>query len=47
MTNLDGSSNDYYTDLVERSMFSKKDSLKYGFLNSKGKEIIGIENVNE
>ncbi|WP_339628401.1 WG repeat-containing protein [uncultured Maribacter sp.] len=41
MTNLDGSSNDYYTDLVERSMFSKKDSLKYGFLNSKGKEIIG------
>jgi len=40
MTNLEGSSNDYYTDLVERSMFSKKDSLEYGFLNSKGKEVI-------
>ena len=29
MTNLNGSSNDYYTDLAERSMFSKKHSLKY------------------
>lgn len=32
--------NVYYTDLVERSMFSKKDSLSYGFLNLKGKTII-------
>src|SRR5690606_1144761 len=40
MVNLEGNSNDYYSDIVERSMFSKKDSLKYGFINVKGKEII-------
>ncbi|PQJ32559.1 hypothetical protein BST92_11765 [Nonlabens arenilitoris] len=40
MVNLEGSSNDYYSDIVERSMFSKKDSLNYGFINSKGKEVI-------
>ena len=40
MMNLEGSSNDYYSDLVEGSMFSKKDSLKYGFINSKGNEVI-------
>lgn len=40
MVNLEGSSNDYYPDLVERSMFTKKDSLKYGFINSKGNEVI-------
>ena len=35
--NIQGDQNNYYSDLVERSMFSKKDSLNYGFLNSKGK----------
>lgn len=40
MVNLEGSSNDYYSDIVERSMFSKKNSLKYGFINTKGKEVI-------
>jgi hypothetical protein len=40
MVNLEGNSNDYYSDIVERSMFSKKDSLNYGFINSKGKEVI-------
>lgn len=39
MANLEENSNDYYTDLVERSMFSIKDSLKYGFINHKGKEV--------
>jgi hypothetical protein len=40
ISNLQGSSNNYYTDLFDRSMFSKKDSLKYGFINSKGEEVI-------
>jgi len=38
--NIQGDQNNYYSDLVERSMFSKKDSLNYGFLNSKGKTVI-------
>ncbi len=37
--NIQGDQNNYYSDLVERSMFSKKDSLNYGFLNSKGKTV--------
>jgi hypothetical protein len=38
--NIQGDLNNYYSDLIERSMFSKKDSLHYGFLNSKGKTVI-------
>lgn len=38
--NIQGDQNNYYSDLTERSMFSKKDSLNYGFLNSKGKTVI-------
>jgi hypothetical protein len=38
--NIQGDQNNYFTDLTERSMFSKKDSLKYGFLNSMGKIVI-------
>ncbi|MDX5585998.1 MAG: WG repeat-containing protein [Aureibaculum sp.] len=38
--NIQGDQNNYFTDLVERSMYSKKDSLKYGFLNPKGKTVI-------
>lgn len=41
--NIQGDQNNYYSDLVERSMFSKKDSLNYGFLNSKGKTVIKAE----
>ena len=37
--NIQGDQNNYYSDLVERSMFSKKDSLNYGFLNSKEKQL--------
>ncbi len=40
MVNIDNEVNTYYTDLVERCMYSKKDNLKYGFLNNKGKVII-------
>lgn len=40
MDNIQGEQNDYYTDIVERSMFSKNDSLKYGFLSPGGKTII-------
>ncbi len=38
--NIQGDQNNYYSDLTERSMFSKKDSLNYGFLNSKGETFI-------
>ncbi len=38
--NIQGEQNNYFSDLTERSMFSKKDSLNYGFLNSKGKIVI-------
>ncbi len=38
--NIQGDQNNYFSDLVERSMFSKKDSLNYGFLNSEGKIVI-------
>ena len=35
-----GDQNNYFIDLTERSMFSKKDSLNYGFLKPNGKPVI-------
>lgn len=37
---IQGNQNNYFTDLVERSMYSKNDSLTYGFINSNGKTVI-------
>ncbi len=41
--NIQGSQNNYYTDLVDRLLHRKKDTLKYGFFNSNGQKVINAK----
>ena len=40
MVNINNESNEYFTDLVDRNLYSKKDSLTYGFFNNKDEIVI-------